>query len=411
MEIHPPKDIVAGVARRGRNSMRRFAFVSLVSLTLAILAGPASACHPCFCPPLPVCCWGYLSPPIVFVPTYVPRAMAALPVPSPKVQISRPRPLTTETNPPAKAEAPAKEPVRAAGFDDLPPMGKPSLPAAPKIEIPPPPMPLTETIPPMKLTPPQELTKPESPWLPSAMVPRTPAVEAPKPEVSALPSLVLPTSPPTVAPKFETPIIASPSVPMPFDDRVPVVPPPVKSVDVSTGPLTLPAIPKSSTKDAVPPPLPELVLPPATATPTPAPAPPEPGQFLPGDAPKLPLPASDLKLSDTGLPPLALPPISAPKVTAQASPLAAVRSVLPRVRTIPVASTTHAAPIGKRKVGIFNYTQSPLELVIEGEKVTLPRRHYLQAEVPASFAWRIGTGELRNVAIPTNQAGLELVIE
>ncbi len=81
------------------------------------------------------------------------------------------------------------------------------------------------------------------------------------------------------------------------------------------------------------------------------------------------------------------------------------------VRMIAVAEATESAAPGKRKVGVFNYTEREWELVINGEKVKLPRRHYLNAEVPATFAWRIGTGESKTVTIPAGQAGVELVLE
>lgn len=356
--------------------MRRFAFATVVLLGLAL---PARAFDACWCPPPPVCGWPvmYFYAPILYVPISVAPAMAAAPVPvAPKTTISTPRPLTTETIPEAKAAAPAKEPVRPAAFDApaekpvLPPMKSEPLLVAP------------ETIPPTPVPSKVEAPKP--------VVAPPPVVPAPGPEFTKpLPSKIEP-------PKLEV------APPKPFDDLPPVVPPSGLSPSTPGGPLTLPEVPKPSKEKS--PPLPDLVLPPASAVPVPAPAPSEPSLTLPSASPQLPLPP-EVK-SDTGLPPLVLPPVKE-KVTAQSSPLA----LLPKLRMIPVAAATHAAPAGKGKVGVFNYTDRDWELVIAGEKVTLPRRSYIDAEVPATFAMKIGNGESKTLTIPAGQAGIEMVLE
>jgi hypothetical protein len=111
---------------------------------------------------------------------------------------------------------------------------------------------------------------------------------------------------------------------------------------------------------------------------------------------------------DSGLPPLPLLPPGPAKSTSKSSPLA--NKPRPVVDVYPVDGLPPASPSAKRKVGFFNHTDRDLKLTVEGQTVTLPKRHYISVEVPANFDWKLGDGPKQQTAIPTAAPGVEVVI-
>ncbi len=118
------------------------------------------------------------------------------------------------------------------------------------------------------------------------------------------------------------------------------------------------------------------------------------------------------RLPDPDVPPLTIPQVpveprpAARPSTSKASPLTGS----PRVDIYPVDGPLPASPQARRKVGFFNHTDRAVRLTVEGETVTLPGRHFITAEVPARFAWRLNDGEERRTEVPTAAPGVEVVI-
>jgi hypothetical protein len=174
---------------------------------------------------------------------------------------------------------------------------------------------------------------------------------------------------------------------------------------------------------------PETAAPPEPkpAAPDPKPAPKAPAPKA--DTPKLVVPQVPTPAAPTGagsegdkIPPLIprlpnpdMPPLTLPQVplekpnkgtsTSKASPL----TDAPRVDVFPVDGPPPAGPTAKRSVGFFNHTDRDLKLTVEGETVTLPRRHYVSATVPATFAWKLD-GDERRTEVPAAAPGVEVVI-
>lgn len=143
------------------------------------------------------------------------------------------------------------------------------------------------------------------------------------------------------------------------------------------------------------------------------------------ELPRVPLPgaAAPAKNDDAKIPPLIprlanpdVPPLTIPKVpveprtkadssTSKASPLTGT----PRVDVFPVDGTPPPGPKAKRTVGFFNHTDRDLMLTVEGDTVMLPRRHYVTAEVPATFVWKMD-GDERRTEVPAAAPGVEVVI-
>ncbi|HET6576444.1 MAG TPA: hypothetical protein VFG68_22785 [Fimbriiglobus sp.] len=133
---------------------------------------------------------------------------------------------------------------------------------------------------------------------------------------------------------------------------------------------------------------------------------------LPGaaDTPKtedVKIPPLVPRLSNPDMPPLTLPqvPVEGGTSTSKASPLTGTA----RVDIYPVDGPPPASPGAKRKVGFFNHSNRDLTLTVEGESVTLPRRHYVNARVPAAFTWKLDGAE-RQTEIPAAAPGVEVVI-
>lgn len=115
--------------------------------------------------------------------------------------------------------------------------------------------------------------------------------------------------------------------------------------------------------------------------------------------------------SASGLPPLPLlppGPANGTKSTSKSSPL----TIKPRpvVDVYPVDGAPPASPSAKRKVGFFNHTDRDLQLTVEGRTITLPKRHYIAAEVPTTFDWKLDNGSKQHTEIPMAAPGVEVVI-
>ena len=142
-----------------------------------------------------------------------------------------------------------------------------------------------------------------------------------------------------------------------------------------------------------------------------------------GDAPQLPAPVPSsakepegvkippvvppLKgVPDPTVPPLAIPTPADPRTsTSKSSPLAD----RPRVEVVP-ADGAPPADLARRSVGFFNQSDRDVRLTVEGRTITLPRRHYVTAVVPATFGWKLDDGPAEQTAIPTAAPGVEVVI-
>lgn len=400
--------------------------VLLASLVLWLgVYSPVQAWPSCWCP-LPPMCGGsgfvyWYSPPIIYCPPVVgpPPLMTPLMIgmnsglekregsqtaTANEIRISPPRPLTTETIAPASADTSASqspaperplETIRPAAFNQ-PPHPQPAKNDADGSEqIPAPggPSAVGES----GFSLPQ---RPAEPTLPRDGV-RTPESSPPQ---DGLKNVNLP--------QRTGPMSSPPDKPSSRDTAEPASPP-----TFSAPMLTLPEIPKAPASPAVPDrpsplpapssPLPGLVLPPspAPAVPEAAPAPMDPAPPVSPESPRVPLPRP--MPSETGLPPLVLPPVPEQKVTSQSSPLTS----LPKVRAIPVAASTRPVAPGRGKVSLFNYSQRDWEVTIQGRPLTLPRRSYVDVEVPNRFQLRIGAGRMTEYVVPPHQVGIDLVIE
>jgi hypothetical protein len=194
---------------------------------------------------------------------------------------------------------------------------------------------------------------------------------------------------------FETPKSAAPAGEKPLfaPARIPIVPPRSADPDRDAPPLIpIPNVPSK----------PEVVSPPSIPV---LPAPTKPKA---GESPMLP----PLRgIPDPTLPGLSLPPPGSgdsAKSTSKASPL----TITPRplVDVIPVAGTPPSAPDSRRRVGFFNHTDRDLRLTVEGQSITLPRRHHIAARVPPRFVWKLEDGAEQKTEVPASAPGLEVVI-
>jgi hypothetical protein len=260
--------------------------------------------------------------------------------------------------------------------------------APPVAACPPPPVvfaapcPPVATLPPASATPdnysllPTPTVQPEStPAQPKAAVPETNPVPAPRPVSPGVP--MGPGGPSSNTDSSANPKLATPQPAEPKTDSVkipaqniPTDPMPMKTGSTSLSPETTPKTPQP--------------------------------------AKRKPLLSSK---GDSGLPPLPLlppGPINGTKSTSKSSPL--MNKPRPVVDIYPVEGAPPASPSVKRKVGFFNHTDRDLKLTVEGQTITLPKRHYIAAEVPANFDWKLGDGPKQHTAIPTAAPGVEVVI-
>lgn len=110
------------------------------------------------------------------------------------------------------------------------------------------------------------------------------------------------------------------------------------------------------------------------------------------------------------LPPLA-PPLPAAselpaKTTVKSSPLNAdgVAGVYPLAGPRPAVQTS------KRSVGFVNKSERDLLLTVGGKTTTLPSGHYLRLDLPPTFIWQIGGEKEREITVPTDAPGVDVVI-
>ena len=64
---------------------------------------------------------------------------------------------------------------------------------------------------------------------------------------------------------------------------------------------------------------------------------------------------------------------------------------------------------GEVKVGIFNHSEREMELVINGETVKLPADQYVTLRMPRTFTWAVKGKEPKEVRVPADSDGLEIV--
>ena len=114
---------------------------------------------------------------------------------------------------------------------------------------------------------------------------------------------------------------------------------------------------------------------------------------------------------DSSLPPLLVPtPVNDQPgtSTSRSSPLSNSRQT--RYEVIPVDGVAPSSPSAKRSIGFFNHTQRDLQLTVEGQTITLPKRHSVTAEVPAKFTWKVDANLEQTTEIPLADPGVEVVI-
>lgn len=200
-----------------------------------------------------------------------------------------------------------------------------------------------------------------------------PAKPEPKPEVK----IELPTPVPETPKAFELP------APRPVAQDQPSIP--TIRPELPPSALPKPDAPKPIVPE-LPPAIPMLEVPKSPEAPA----------KLPAFAPKPPD-------GDSNLPALKLPTL--PSVS-QSSPLTGGER---RVEILPAEGRPALDP-AKRWVRFYNNTDRDVKLTVMGESITLPARHQIPAEVPATFQWQLDNGDPRSTAVPVGATGVEIVI-
>lgn len=265
------------------------------------------------------------------------------------------------------------------------------------------------------LAPPQIYQAPPTGTAPKAQAP----TQLQPPVVTVTPGIVLPMVKPEVDPMVK-PAAGGLATPMPApapmtpimipDPMVPVKPLPIPDPMVTSKPppLVLPPIPGSDDKPL------STVIPNAIPMPAPAPMAPKTGDPLPTNPLPQPLnfPPFGKDSGKGDLPPLVLPPETPgspsgviPPVTTRSSPLTGALKV-----QVFTAAGTPDNPL-LRKVGFFNHTDRDLDLVIEGKAVKLPKKSFLNAELPAKFTWKHSGGTAEVATVPAGAAGLDMLFK
>lgn len=216
---------------------------------------------------------------------------------------------------------------------------------------------------------------------------------------------------------------AAPQLPPPRVTREPTLPtprpmpkelPPAESaVQPATGvAVPTPAIPAPAQPEA-PRPTPTITIEPTPSKieplqlPVPSPnAEPKPAVPNEPEAVKIPPLIPRLPGTDSGLPPLSLPPVPN-ESTSKSSPLNAKPQAA--VEVFPVDGPPLTSPSMKRTIGFFNHTDRDLKLTVNGETITLPKRHQVTATVAAKFRWKFNDGPERTTEVPTTAPGMEVV--
>ncbi|MFO0801504.1 MAG: hypothetical protein U0791_00080 [Gemmataceae bacterium] len=190
------------------------------------------------------------------------------------------------------------------------------------------------------------------------------------------------------------------------EPMIPKAPP--KSDDLP--PLTIPdpMVPsKASPKNEVPPPLtiPDPMVP--KAKPMPAPASPDPVPAIPLPEPRKAPKGSDGK---DDLPPLVLPP-EGTGTSSGVIPTVSKSSPLGGAIKVQVFAAAGTATGTLRKVGFFNHTDRDLDLVIEGQQVKLPKKSYLNAQLPVKFTWKATGNDANATTVPDGAAGVDVLFK
>jgi len=141
------------------------------------------------------------------------------------------------------------------------------------------------------------------------------------------------------------------------------------------------------------------------------------------DVPQIPAPGSAAKEPDgvkipplvpplKGVPDPTVPPLAIPTPTVDNRSSTSKSSPLtdrPRVEVVPAEGMLRD-PLGRRSVGFFNQSDRDVRLTVEGQTITLPRRHTVTASVPATFAWKLDDGPVEKTTIPGAAPGVEVLI-
>ena len=230
--------------------------------------------------------------------------------------------------------------------------------------------------------------------------------------LTTLPLTMLPA--PTVTPETAKPESAKPETPLPSPPKAPMpgLPPNRSSLDTGNSETGLKqaefVVPNLANPTATKPqPTPVLTTEPAIVAPVRNVF--EAKREL--ETPRIPALIPRVPGGDTSLPPLLVPSPandSPGTSTSRSSPLNASRRT--GYDVIPVDGPAPATPSAKRSVGFFNHTDRDLQLTVEGQTITLPKRHSVTAEVPAKFTWTLEGNLEQNTEIPLAAPGVEVVI-
>jgi hypothetical protein len=249
------------------------------------------------------------------------------------------------------------------------------------------------------------------------------------PAVPVGPPQIVPVIPPASAPKVVAPvarpapqITITPVKPAEVD---PMVRPAANEIPRTTipdpmvpkvPPMTPPApLPTSDDKAKLPP----IVLPEIPEKPKAADAPAAKPMAAPSPMDVLPLiPTPDTKKTPGDkdeLPPIVLPPErpgSPSGVVPPVGPTTSKSSPLTGAVKVQVITAAGATATGNlRKIGFFNHSTRDLDLVIEGKAVKLPKKSYLNAELPPKFTWKAADGEALSTTVPDGSPGVDLVFK
>jgi hypothetical protein len=217
---------------------------------------------------------------------------------------------------------------------------------------------------------------------------------------------------PTKPGEFARPEPAKPTPPAPKQSAETTPTPGVKPADFkTTDSIPLPTPRPVTPETAVPKPaVPDFKIdPPAGAAPkADVPQLPAPNATKEPEGVKIPPLVPPLKgVPDPTVPPLAIPTpaLGAKSSTSKSSPLAD----RPRVEVVPAEGSLRDLS-GRRTVGFFNQSDRDVRLTVEGQTITLPKRHTVTAAVPATFAWKLDDGADETTTIPGAAPGVEVLI-
>jgi hypothetical protein len=250
------------------------------------------------------------------------------------------------------------------------------------------------------------------PLPPPMVVPSNPVIPQAKPTGGAPRSDAPPRSAPmvTVTPGMleSDPMVKPANLATPMPAPAPItpltIPDPMVPKSAPMNPLTIPdpMVPKSAPTGLPPIVVPDL----APAKPLAAPAAPD---NLPGIP--LPDPRKTPKAGDKDeLPPLVLPP-EGTGTSSGVIPTTSKSSPLSGAIKTQVFAAAGTATGSLRKVGFFNHTDRDLELVIEGKAVKLPKKSYLNAELPVKFTWKTAGSEANATTVPAGAAGVDVLFK